>query len=120
MNKTAQLILRLSVAFAFLYPPIDALFDPYSWIGYFPPFLRGIVPDLVLLHGFGIIEVIIALWILSNYKIFIPAVLAALMLATIVFFNWPEFQVLFRDMSIALAALALAVDSYKTQIPAAV
>ena len=57
MDKTANLILRLGVAFAFLYPAIDALFDPTSWFSYFPQFLRGLAPEPVLLHGFGLLEV---------------------------------------------------------------
>jgi uncharacterized membrane protein YphA (DoxX/SURF4 family) len=112
MNRTAvaDLVLRLGVAFAFLYPPLDALADPYSWIGYFPPFLHGLLPDLVLLHGFGLVEVVIALWILSGRAIFWPCAAAVLMLLAIVFFNAAEFPVLFRDLVIAAAASALAVS----------
>lgn len=105
----AQLILRAGLAFAFLYPPINALTDPLSWIGYFPHFLRGFVPDPVLLHWFGIIEVVIALWILSGKYIFWPCLAAALMLLTIVVVDFQEFQVLFRDLAIAAIAIALAI-----------
>ena len=107
-----MLILRIGVAFAFLYPPISALSDPYSWIGYFPHFLRGYVPDMVLLHGFGLIETAIALWILSGKRIFWPSLAAVAMLVTIVAMNGFEFELLFRDLSIAAAALALVVVSY--------
>ena len=111
-QKIANFLARFGVAFAFLYPPINALFDPISWIGYFPKFLHGMVPDLVLLHGFGAMEVVIALWILSGKRIFVPALLAAAMLATIVLFNLQDFQILFRDLSIAILALALAAGAY--------
>ena len=105
-----HLLLRISVAFAFLYPPIDALSDPYSWIGYFPAFMSALpVEPLVLLHSFGAIEVALGIWILSGWKIRIPSIIAAAMLIAIVAFNLPQFQVLFRDVSIALAALALAI-----------
>lgn len=107
-SKAADLILRIGVAFAFLYPPINALGDPQAWIGYFPPFLQQFGNALTMLYIFGIVEVGIAFWILSGWKIVLPALLAAAMLVGIVVFNLPEFQVLFRDLSIAAAALALA------------
>ena len=115
MNRDkANLVLRIGLAFAFLYPPIDALFDPNAWIGYFPPIMRGIVLDMVLLHSFGLIEVVIALWILSGWRIFLPSVGAALMLISIVVMDFSEFQVVFRDLSIASIAVALAVQNRPT------
>lgn len=110
-EKISNLLLRIGVAFAFLYPPFDALSNPDSWIGYFPKFIHGIAPDAVLLHGFGLIEVIIALWILSGKKIFWPSLVAALLITTIVLFNLNNFEVLFRDLSIACMTLVLAFDA---------
>jgi len=104
----ADLLLRGAVAFAFLYPPINAWSDPQAWIGYFPQFTEGILPEMTLLHVFGVVEIVLALWILSGWKIFFPSLVAAAMLGAIVSLNTSEFQVLFRDVSIALAALALA------------
>ena len=115
-DRLANIILRVGVAFSFLYPPINAIFDPYTWLGYFPQFVHLAgqavgMPDLVLLHAFGALEVIIALWILSGRKIFWPSVAACAMLLAIVIFNGSEFPVLFRDLSIAAAALALALSA---------
>jgi uncharacterized membrane protein YphA (DoxX/SURF4 family) len=108
-EQWVQSILRIGLAFAFLFPPINALFDPYSWLGYFPGFTRGYVDDMLLLHGFGVAEVVIALWLLSGWKVFWPALAALLMLIGIVYFDRADFQVLFRDLSIAAMALALMV-----------
>ena len=108
-NRLAVFILRLGVAFAFLYPPINAWTNPSDWIGYFPPFTRGIVPDEILLHAFGLVEIIIAVWILWGRNIFWPSLLAAAMLIGIVVFNMNNFIVLFRDVSLAAAALSLAL-----------
>lgn len=108
--RTAYLLLRIGAALAFLYPPLSALFgDPYTWLGYFPAFTRGYLPDLVLLHAFGVVEIVIGLWLLSGYKIFIPALLATAMLLGIVAFNLSQFDVLFRDVTIACLTLALAL-----------
>lgn len=108
-GTTADLVLRAGVAFAFLYPAVNALFDPVSWFSYFSPFIRGLAPEPVLLHGFGALEVVLALWILSGKNIFWPCIVAALVLFAIVFSLPGEFQVVFRDLSIAAAALALAL-----------
>lgn len=106
--RTADLLLRLGVAFSFLFPPVNALIDPYSWVGYFPSFVRDLGPEMLLLHVFGVVEVVLALWILSGRRIFYPSLAAAAILALIVLANLGDFQVLFRDVSIAAMALALA------------
>ena len=111
-EKVANIALRVGVAFTFLYPPVNALVDPYAWIGYFPLFVRGYLPDEVLLHAFGVVEVVIALWILSGWRIFWPSVAATAMLLGIVAFNMPNFQVLFRDLAIAAMPFSLAVINY--------
>lgn len=113
MGIAAQWLLRIAVAIAFVYPPLHALSNPDSWVGYFPPFLLNSgIPAEVLLHGFGLIELVIAGWILSGWRIEWPATLAALMLGAIVLFNGAQFEILFRDLSIALASLALADDAW--------
>lgn len=108
--RTAYLLLRVGAAFAFLYPPVAALVgDPYSWIGYFPSFTRGYMDEMLMLHLFGVIEVVIGLWILLGIRIFIPSLLATAMLLAIVVFNLPQFDVLFRDLSIAALTLSLTL-----------
>ncbi len=111
INKKIDWLLRIGVGFAFLYPPISAIFNPFAWIGYFPLFVTNIFPDaIVLLHIFGVIEVIVGLWILSGKNIFIPSAAAALMLAGIIIFNFSQMDVLFRDVSILLMAVALMLS----------
>ena len=110
-DRLAKFVLRAGVAFAFLYPPIDAWTDPYSWIGYFPTWMHGYVPDMVLLHGFGVIEIVIALWILWGRDIFWPTLAATILLVAIVVFNMSNFIVVFRDLAIAAASLSLALSN---------
>lgn len=107
-----DIVLRLGLAFAFLYPPIDALFDPESWIGYLPQFVRGYAPDLVVLHAFGFLEVAIGIWTLFGKKIFLPSLAALGILIVIVLLNLQDFQIIFRDLSIAAIALALAIKNF--------
>lgn len=116
-ERTANFALRLGVAFAFLYPPVSALLNPFAWIGYFPSFLLDLpISEELLLHGFGVVEVIIGVWILFGKDVFYPCLIATAMLAAIVLFNLPQMDVVFRDISIALAALALAFMSRRQVI----
>lgn len=116
----SEACLRIALAFAFLYPALDALLDPTSWLGYFPSFATGLfhiisIPlkwsDMVLLHGFGLLEVALALWVLIGTRVKVPATLMAIILLAIVALNLnpSDFSVLFRDISIAFAAIALAL-----------
>ncbi len=110
-EKLVILLLRLGVAFAFIYPAISAWIEPNNWIGYFPIWMKGYVPDAILLHTFGLTEIIIAVWIISGIKIFIPSVLASLYLTAIIILNWQSFDVIFRDVSILTASIALAIKT---------
>lgn len=112
MHKGSPFLLRTAVAFAFLYPPIDAFFHPDSWVGFFPVFIRDQMSPSLLLSAWGIVEILIALWILSGKRIFIPSLMAALSLMLIVLFNFSLIDILFRDIAIALAAASLVWSSY--------
>lgn len=109
----AEILLRAAVAIAFMYPAVDAFFNPGSWIGFFPPWMLGIVSDEILLHLFGASEIIIAMWLLFAKHIFIPSILSFVYLVAIVAFNWRFIDLLFRDVSILGISLALAVTHYK-------
>ena len=67
--------------------------------------------DRLFLHLFGVSELLIAAWILFGKKILIPSLLAAAYLAGIVALNWRYSDLLFRDIAILGAALALALRS---------
>ena len=113
MSKSVELILRIGVAIAFLYPPVSAYLHPFSWIGFFPEFVRDAVGnDTLLLHTFGVGEIALAVWLLLGKKIVIPSSLAALALAGIVVFNWGAMEIVFRDISIFAMALALAWNEW--------
>lgn len=115
MSRTVEYCLRIGLAFAFLYPPYAAAVDPYAWIGFFPQFARDIVGnDTILLHMFGVVEVVLALWLLFGRNIFIPSALAACMLLGIVVFNWGAMPIIFRDLSIFAMAVALALEHGRT------
>lgn len=115
-NDIADLILRIGVAFAFIYAAIAGFVDPDSWIGWFPQTLRNIIPDLLLLKLWGAYEIILALWILSGKKIFIPSALATLSLAGLIVTNFGAMDIIFRDVTILCATLALAIKTAPSTI----
>lgn len=111
-QKIVEWLLRVALAFAFLYVAVASFRDPFSWIGFFPQFLRDLVPAQTLLTGFSIFEIVLGLWLLSGKWLKFASLLAAATLAGIVLFNWGARDIVFRDVSLALAALALTALSY--------
>jgi hypothetical protein len=109
-------LLRLGVAFAFIYPALDAFFHPDAWIGFFPFFMRDYVSDALLLNAWGIFEIVIGIWILSDKKIFIPSLIATLSLIGIVVFNFSLIDILFRDIALALAAASLVLSAANERV----
>ncbi|MEK7087721.1 MAG: hypothetical protein AAB891_00340 [Patescibacteria group bacterium] len=112
MSRTSNLLLRIALAFAFLYPAYGFFTNPNDWVGYIPAFVKGfgLSQDMLLWTLTGG-HIIIALWLLSGWRIVIPSVAAALFLGGVVYFNFNQIDILFRDISLALAALALAFHS---------
>ena len=111
-REFVMLLLRVGVAFAFIYPAVSAFLVPTSWIGFFPQLVRDFIPNETLLISiFGISEILIAFWILVGKNIFFPSLLASIYLILIILFNINVFDVLFRDVAILFMTLALATLS---------
>ena len=102
-----SIFLRIGLAFAFFYAALAAYFDPNSWIGFFPDFLRNAFPSSILLNGFSIFEIILGLWLLSGRFLFWSGLAAAGVLAGITVFNFRLMDIVFRDVSLFFAALSL-------------
>jgi hypothetical protein len=107
--SVGHFLLRAGIAFSFLYPPFAAVYDPIAWSGYFPDFVQSFpVNTMLLLHVFGALEVVIALWLLWGRRLTLPSIAATILLLAIVVTNMGDFAILFRDIALALAALSLA------------
>lgn len=106
-NKIAILLLRLGLAFVFIYSAISSFLTPLAWIGFFPLWLRGLLPAEALLNGFSIYEIILALWLVWGYKLRASSALAAVSLAAVIVFNLGAMDIIFRDVGLAASALAL-------------
>lgn len=112
--KLPRLLLRTALAFAFLYASVSSFIAPQDWVGYFPLFMRHIVPGNILLPIFSGIELFLAIWLLVGWYTRYAALLAAVMLAGIVVTNPSQLIVTFRDVSLVIAALALFALEYQT------
>ncbi len=112
-QRIVLFLLRLSIASVFLYAAIAATLQPDNWIGYIPPVVRKILSAQLLLIGFSLYELVLGVWILSDWKTMYAASLAALTLLDIIAANITQTDILFRDFAIFFAALALAVSGYQ-------
>jgi uncharacterized membrane protein YphA (DoxX/SURF4 family) len=111
-NKYAVLILRIGLAFVFAYAAYGQLTNPDAWIGFFPSFLMGIFSESVLSYSHALGALVLAIWFLSGWKTFYAASLSAIALAGVVIFNLGAIDIVFRDVGLVLAAVALAILSY--------
>jgi uncharacterized membrane protein YphA (DoxX/SURF4 family) len=101
------LLLRMGLATVFLFASISSFFSPNEWAGYFPQFMRDLVPLDLLLRGFSAYEFALALWLLSGYYTKYAALLCATTLGGIVVANPNLAQITFRDVALVFAAIAL-------------
>lgn len=109
-SELTPLLLRCGLALLFLYASISALKNPQDWVGYLPRFARTLVPGMnttTLLHVFSVYELALALWLLSGKYVKAAALVTVATLSGIVVFNFTLFAITFRDMALAVAALAL-------------
>lgn len=105
----AAWLLRIALAIVFGYAATSSFFNPDEWVGFLPPFLTNLVDAKLLLHVFSVYELGLVVWLLSGVYMRYAALLCAATLAGIVVSNLNLFAISFRDMGLALAALALAV-----------
>lgn len=109
--RNAKLLLRLGLAFVFLYVGISAFREPSAWIGFVPEYISQFIPADRFLQIHSVADIILGLWLLSGRALFLGAALSALTLAGIVFFNFASLDIIFRDIGLFFAALALAALS---------
>lgn len=113
--SAASWFLRVGLAFVFAYAAVTSLVDPAAAATYFPPQLPSDLVVDVLIPAFAAYEIALALVLLSGRHTYGAAVVAALTLAGIVVVNADAFGVLFRNVAIACAALALAAETRGTR-----
>lgn len=111
-NNPPQLVsffLRVGLAVVFLYAAISSFLNPLSWIGFFPSWLRALIPDTILLLLFSSYEILLSLWLFSSWRIVYAALFSIATLLSIIVTNLGALDIIFRDVAILFMAVALAV-----------
>lgn len=112
-HNLTSFILRVALAVPFLFAAIDATLQPEEWVGFIPFFLRNMFPESLLLSAHALFDFILAVWLLSGWKTKYAAAFSVLNLATIIVVNLTALDVIFRDVGLLLAAVALGALQYK-------
>src|SRR3989344_4625679 len=106
----------MGLALMFMYAALSSFRSPNNWIGFFPSFVLDLIPSTILLTSFSVIELIVAVWLISGKYTLYAALVSAAMLLGIVIFNLGVLDVVFRDVGLGFAAIALAVLHYKKKM----
>jgi uncharacterized membrane protein YphA (DoxX/SURF4 family) len=114
-ERLSSFLIRIGLAFVFLYAAVFMTISPEKYIDYFPKFMRDLVPGYTLLHIFAIFEVIHSFFLIIGKFKFINAIISFLTMLSLTVVNLDKFSVLFRNVSIILSALALVIQSRKTK-----
>lgn len=112
-DKLVSFLLRTGLAVVFLYAAIASFLEPMNWIGFLPQFMKDIFPAEPLLSAFSVYELFLALWLLSGKKVVWSSLLAAATLCAIIVTNITQLEIIFRDIAILFAALALSALHYR-------
>jgi hypothetical protein len=105
--EMAKLLLRVGIAFVFVYAALSSYITPSAWLGFIPSFVpSGLAkPSLDL---FSIVQVGLAAWLVSGLYLRYAALASALTITALTLTNLSSLVVTFRDVGLALAAFALA------------
>ncbi len=109
--RTISYILRIGIAFSFVYPAIDSFLHPGVWINFLPTWVIDISPvdAIIMLAMLSVVELVVATLILLMKDPTWPARIAIIILASILILDFSVFDVVFRDLAILLMAVALIV-----------
>lgn len=114
-EKISYLILKVAVAFPLLYIAWGSYLRPKAFTAYVPKFLTQFASTSILLWIVSVLFVVIAAFIFFEKRPFVAPLIVAVYLGLIVFLNarWntPSFDLFYKDISIALVSLALAIKS---------
>lgn len=113
MSRIVQgrFLLRTGLAFAFFYAAIQSIRFPEAWGDWIPKFILALIPvsPTILIDIVAVGQIGLGLLLVSGRRERLAGGIAAAFLFGITVFNLRLFDIAFRDVSLALAAAALAV-----------
>ena len=102
-----SLLLRIGLAVCFLYAAIGAFRQPEVWIGFVPHFTTNFVSAKMSLDIISVLQIVVAVWLLTGKYLRLSALVSIALLAGIVVFNLNTLLITFRDVGLLFMALAL-------------
>jgi uncharacterized membrane protein YphA (DoxX/SURF4 family) len=108
----ARWLLRIGLAFVYGYASVEIYFNPGNFLKYIPPYMQSIIPLHLFLLLFAVFEIILVIWFLSGKHTEYGAAISALVMVCIIVPNLIFFSVLFRNVAIVFASLALVALDY--------
>ena len=114
-TKLATLVLRLGLAFVFLFAAYTSLLHPENYHKFVPSFVAQLISIDQFLLIYGISEILLAIWLVIGKWAFLSGLISALLLLILTVLNLGEINTLFRNVAIITGALALVILSYKNQ-----
>lgn len=112
---TPSLLLRIGVAFPFLYVALNSLFSPNLWTSFVPTFITNLIPVQFFMAGLLVMHFVLVLWLLSGFMVEYACLIVVIFMSGIIIFDFSALTIVFRDISILFAALALGLMSIKKQ-----
>jgi len=106
-SNAPAVILRWGIAFVFFYAAIDSLISPDTWAMYVPAFVTAIVSEKIFLTVFSLYQLVLAGMLFMGKKLYWVTLLATITLGAIVVVDFFVIDIVFRDVGLAFAALAL-------------
>lgn len=107
--KLACQFLRFGLAFAFVFASVGIYLDPESFLHYIPDTVQNEHFLNYFLLIFAVMEILMSVWLLSGWQVRYAAFLSFVIMISIVVFNLDYLFILFRNIAISFAALALTV-----------
>lgn len=117
LRNLPQLCLRLGLAFTLLYAAWSAFQNPLNWIGFLPSGIISLLPFQAtpqeVLIAFSIAQAGLAVLLLLGKQLVFASLAVSALLLSIIWFNLGALDILFRDIGLFFAALALALLARK-------
>lgn len=106
LSRYSSLVLRIGIAFVFIWFGWSGLMEPQRWISLVPTWTASIAPALTLVRAHGIFELLFGLLLFFGYaKRLASALLFASLIQTLTLLEFGPIMV--RDIGLALATLAI-------------
>jgi hypothetical protein len=106
-RKLSRYFLQIGLASVFLYASYAGITRPNDWVGYLPKY-HPFISSYDLLKIFDFLEIIVAFWLLTGFKLFFASLTSTFMLIGITLANLNIFDVTFRDVGLLFSSLSLA------------